>query len=452
MKGDLENISLTDQAYESSSELRRRAQLKTEETIADLKILNGYNIDDDESILSTELQKQIEDIYKNSDSLIEKTEIYEKSLISDSESAETKKMLKNLIAELDAKKEIAEKWFKAFNSTEIKYKETLKLAKEELNGFKLKEITEKISMLPFNAKKLDFVENTEVAGGKNGQKLGKMQLHENISFERLKIFKFKEIEKKGKVFTGPSKIFEVLDNGMYVVGGYVTQTRKSHLLIYDPVKKVKIKEISFEKRIDLLFSSNNKIALSQREDNYSIFTTVKILDENLNLIKEKNKVIKKIKGVDNSYLYLTERFISDNGNVNSNLWLFDWNLNETKTDVVFQLDNPDQPFYLDHSKINQIEKQDNNYVVSIETGYAYVITIFSETGAVLKKFQTHDQPLLFDSKNNMILANLHSDSLSYFDLNEREMFKSVSLKRPRNDTLKLKHIKIDSSDRLYFTQ
>ena len=201
-----------------------------------------------------------------------------------------------------------------------------------------------------------------------------------------------------------------------------------------------------------MFSSNNKIALSQREDNYSIFTTVKILDENLNLIKEKNKVIKKIKGVDNSYLYLTEPFIFDNGNVNSNLWLFDWNLNETKTDVVFQLDNPDQPFYLDHSKINQIEKQDNNYVVSIKTGYAYVITIFSETGAVLKKFQTHDQPLLFDSKNNMILANLHSDSLSYFDLNEREMFKSVSLKRPRNDTLKLKHIKIDSSDRLYFTQ
>ena len=56
-----------------------------------------------------------------------------------------------------------------------------------------------------------------------------------------------------------------------------------------------------------------------------------------------------------------------------------------------------------------------------------------------------------DSKNNIVVANLDKDTLTYFDLNG-ELFKSVSLKRPKNNTYKLKHFKIDSSDRLYFTQ
>jgi len=182
MKGDLENISLTDQAYESSSELRRRAQLKTEEIIADLKTLNGYDINDDESVLSLELQEQIANIYRTSEALIEKTESYEKSLISESETAETKEMLKEILAELDARKKIADNWTSVLNTTGISEKTTLKRAREELNNFKLKEINEKISMLPINAKKLNFVESKIEVGKMNGQKIGDMQLKETISF------------------------------------------------------------------------------------------------------------------------------------------------------------------------------------------------------------------------------------------------------------------------------
>jgi len=76
MKEGLQNSSMN--SYETVSELRRKAQLKTEETIADLKILNGFNINDDESILPTELQLKIETIQKKSEELIEKTESYEK--------------------------------------------------------------------------------------------------------------------------------------------------------------------------------------------------------------------------------------------------------------------------------------------------------------------------------------------------------------------------------------
>lgn len=64
-------------AYETSVEARREAQLKTEETIADLKILNGFEINDDESVMPPELLLEIESIQKTSDELIEKNENYE---------------------------------------------------------------------------------------------------------------------------------------------------------------------------------------------------------------------------------------------------------------------------------------------------------------------------------------------------------------------------------------
>ncbi len=82
--------SSTIKAYETSSEARRKAQLKTEETIADLKMLHGFSINDDESVLPPELQLEIESIQKTNDALIEQTESYEQNLITESESNETK--------------------------------------------------------------------------------------------------------------------------------------------------------------------------------------------------------------------------------------------------------------------------------------------------------------------------------------------------------------------------
>jgi hypothetical protein len=456
MKGDLENISLTDQAYESSSELRRRAQLKTEEIIADLKTLNGYDINDDESVLSLELQEQIANIYRTSEALIEKTESYEKSLISESETAETKEMLKEILAELDARKKIADNWTSVLNTTGISEKTTLKRAREELNNFKLKEINEKISMLPINAKKLNFVESKIEVGKMNGQKIGDMQLKETISFEKLNILKFKEVETKDQVFTLPSRLFEVLDNGMYVIGGFVTHTKQFHLFIYDPIKKVKTREISFNKRVDSLFACNNKIALSQRKGDDTTNSTIKILDENLVVLAEKDITLVYIQSVNQSHLYCTQ------GYAKLNLILFDWNLNETKTDVTFQFSKRDENFFVEpkigffnglpdffRSKIIQLEKRENKYFVNVRSAYSCLM-IFSETGDLNKEISTNGT-FVIDSKNNIILNDPRNNSLTYFDLNG-ETLKSVSLKRPKSDNIRLKHFKIDTKDRLYFTQ
>jgi len=463
MKQYLEHVLLADQAYESSSELRRRAQLKTEETIAELKVLNGYDINDDESVLSSELQKQIEEIYATSEALIEKTETYEKSLVSESETAETKTMLTEILAELDAKKEIADKWTKTLNLTGIKDKQTLKIARVELNGFKLKEINEKIALLPMNAKKLDFVESNVEVGKKNGQKIGNMQLKETISFDKLNILKFREVETKEQSFTLSSRIFEILDNGFYIIAGYSKQTKMSHLFTFDPIKKIRINEVTFDNRIELLFSCNKKIALFHREyTRMGLNSTIKVLDENLNVIKEK-KIAHQLQSVDHSYLYCTEYLMGVNGVIKpSNLVLYDWNLNETKTDIAFQLNKPNEAFYLNFvslngetdylfKKITRLEKKDSKYVVSLNMGNVGRIMIFSETGTLLKEINHPFNNFQIDSRNNIVLAELRIDMLTYFDLNG-EMLKKVILKRTKNNTLTLKYFKMDSSDRLYFIQ
>jgi len=147
MKEGLQNSSMN--SYETVSELRRKAQLKTEETIADLKILNGFNINDDESILPAELQSKIETIQKKSEELIEKTESYEKNLILESESSTIRTKVDEILAELEEKNKVADNWTKVLNSGKLKAKKTLEKAKLELNiKLNLKEINEKISLLP----------------------------------------------------------------------------------------------------------------------------------------------------------------------------------------------------------------------------------------------------------------------------------------------------------------
>jgi len=150
MELDLKNTSL--KAYETSAELRRKAQLKTEETIAELKINNGFNINDEEINLPFELQLEIETIQKNSDALIEKTDSYEQILSSDSQSNE-------LLAEINKMKQKAMHWQ---NSESIKEKIELNQAKFELNDFSLNEIKLKIKFLPVNSNQMLFVEDEQM--------------------------------------------------------------------------------------------------------------------------------------------------------------------------------------------------------------------------------------------------------------------------------------------------
>ena len=79
----------------------------------------------------------------------------------------------------------------------------------------------------------------------------------------------------------------------------------------------------FDKRIDKLFSFKNKIAFSLRKtDQYRYNYVLKIMDENLNMIREIDTAYL-LKSVDESNLYCISR---------RRLQLFDWNLNEIETE------------------------------------------------------------------------------------------------------------------------
>ncbi len=133
LKEDLQNSSSL-KAYETLSEARRKAQLKTEETIADQKMLHGFDINDDESELPPEMQLEIETIQKKNDALIEQTESYEKTLISESESCETKKRIKEILSDLDEKTKTVDDWIgRAFSGSAIK-KYKLNQAKQDLKS------------------------------------------------------------------------------------------------------------------------------------------------------------------------------------------------------------------------------------------------------------------------------------------------------------------------------
>ncbi len=133
IKEDLQNSSSI-KAYEKSLEAKCRAQLKTEETIAELKTLHGFDINDDENVLPTELKLEIESIQNTNDMLIKKTESYEQTLISESESCETKKRIKEILSDLDEKTKTVDDWIgRAFSGSAIK-KYKLNQAKQDLKS------------------------------------------------------------------------------------------------------------------------------------------------------------------------------------------------------------------------------------------------------------------------------------------------------------------------------
>jgi len=444
IKANLQN-SQSIRAYETSSEARRKSQLKTEETIASFKVDNGFKINDDESVLPPELQLEIESIQKTNYALIEQTESYEQNLISESESNETKIRVNEMLAELDEKINVAVDLIDHLGSGILKEKEKLKTTKQELNiKSSLEAINEKISLLPFNAKQVDFAENKH-----DKAEIGEMIIKETISLEKLHLFKFKELEIFDS-FTIPSRIFEILENGTYVVGGFVTSTRKSHLFIYDPIMKTKSRELIIKNKIHELITFKNKIVYAHRKYRYyssGYSFVLNVLDENLNLIKKANTEAI-LSSVDESHLYCIYR--------GKQVELFDWDLNRLKTDVAFQVEDSEKNFFLNTftARIDQFVKRDNKYILNFQTQTNQPpnqLLIFNELGVLLKEHKSVDGHFVLDSNNNVIVNNARNDLICYYDCNGN-LFKTVSYKRPKNFKSIIKQLKIDSVDNIYFGQ
>jgi len=344
LKEELQNSSSI-KAYETCSEARRKIQLKTEEALAELKMLHGFNMNDDESTLPLEMQLEIESIQNTNYSLIEKTQSYEQTLISESESSETKSKVMKILAESNKKIKVVDHLNKLIDLGSLKEKEKIKKSKQDLKS-NLELIKEKIRLLSFNAKQVDFVESTQnVIEIDNKLKIGEMIIKETINFETCSI----------------------------------------------------------------------------------------------------------LKSIDESHLYTISL------DIGFKLTLYDWNLNEINTNVLFQAKDSKRSFYFDsrfHMRysLNQVVKRDNKYFLFLkfEGNHPDELYVYSEFGVLLNKSVIFGE-FVIDSNNNIIVNNKKNDLIEYYDSNG-DLFKTVSYKRPKNERRQISQIKIDSADKIYFGQ
>ena len=415
LESSLKNTS--SKTYESSAELRRKTQLKTEETIAELKILNGFGINDEESTLPLELQFEIEKIQKNSDALIEKTDSYEKMLNSDLDSYK-------LLDEVEKMKRLASHWNSILNSKGISEKTELYQARLELNGFCLKEMKHKIKYLPVNSKQMLFIENQN--------NIGQMQIEETIPYDNLNIFRFSVVS---SYISKPCMTFGLLDNGNLVVTGL----RAFIILIYDPIEKKEIKIKYLDKKIQKIFVYKDKIALFLY---YQARYEIVIMDENLNIINRegtfKHGANDFIIGANDTYLYVNQHF-------RRSIVRKNWDLDETKMELVFQEAKNTDPFFISpyYMYIDQFEKRGK---ISIIKGNGRYFFIFDEIGNLIKKIEINGS-FVVDSKNQIII--LSENKLFYHDLNG-DLVKTVFLEPNIKYKKIVSQIQIDSADKLYF--
>lgn len=88
------------------------------------------------------------------------------------------------------------------------------------------------------------------------------------------------------------------------------------------------------------------------------------MDENLSLIRERN-TCSILKSIDESHSYTISL------DIGFKLTLFDWNLNEINTNVLFQAKDSKRSFYFDSRfhirySLNQVVKRDNKYLLFLK--------------------------------------------------------------------------------------
>jgi len=299
----------------------------------------------------------------------------------------------------------------------------------------LKEIYEKINALPVNEKKMEFVEQNE-------QALGSMLLKEIKNTDALNVVGINYlIELTHNSISQGTFMYGTLDNGTYVISGYNNNSKDYILAIYDPIKKLINKSLTFENKVKFKIWKNQVVAFIRYikgptgHGYYECW--IEIMDENLN--KLKGLIVPyeyTLVGLNESFLYIMNSF--------PNLDIFDWSLNKVDSNLKFQTNDNTEPFYLDfyayrmQNQIIQIEQRNNNYIISdgIET------KILNEKGIKIKSMENGS--FVIDSKNNVII--LKKNTLYYYNL-DGELIKNVTLKGKRKF---LKGMTIDSNDQLHF--
>jgi len=367
-------------------ELRRTIQLNKEETIADLKKSNGFDINDEDiSKLPVKLKERLQSIENKTELMILNVDDYEKRL-----------NLK-LISNSENKTKLIQDINKIIHT----------MTNNDLENKKLEfyDLLNKLKLLIFNNTQLIFIETTS-----------NLLLKKSILIDKSNILIDFEIKNglpairsnKASGNSSSNLLYKRLETGMYVIS--YSFEKKNFIVIYDPNSNEIVKQMNLDKKIfSILTTAKNKILLKYRLDS-RLFC---LLMNHCLEIELNAQVNFYINGADDKYLYCLYKY--------RHLTIYDWYFNEIKTNnIKFQSHNTNIPFYIDKtSEIYQIEIRNNNIIIRFKSKNEKCIQIFDLVGNSIRKIPITSsifKSFKIDSKNRLIIFLSLEKKLNYYDL------------------------------------
>jgi len=443
-------FDLTNSAYfinEECSEIRRQIQLNKEELVMQIKQSNGLNNDDDddddeEIKLSIDIQLKINEIDYLCVKMIESVDTYEQDLNKAFILNEKQKQLLNKEIKLLQKQ--TNHWIAYLNDKKLINDTELNKMKKDLFNFSTENLCDRVKSLILNNTNLKYFKKKD-----DENEIGQLFLKESIQLDNESVL-FNENEMINYFINLHVSDFddynaylkyERLENGTYVIS--YSSGENKFLVIYDPESSQILKKINLDKNLMKMMTAQNKIAIICW---FGSSWWLRIMDEMLNFKFDKKIDHYHLAGVDTSFLYC----IRDK---DFSLILFDWSLNEIKTNVKLQYTNSKQaffiPFYIPLCYI-QIIQLKSMFIVRLDTWFDKTkkcLLIFDEIGNTVKMIEVNGE-FKIDSHNNIIILIKDENKLVYYDAHG-SLFKEVNLKCFKQ--FKILKLYINSNDKLYFS-
>jgi len=416
--------------YDECLELKRIIQLESEETIANIKALNGIDINMEDHLLVTSVFDLVECIKQQSQVAITKIEEYEKEATlywnnNEKFTCDIKNTLKQF-------KQSSHMFVQNLTSTNGKVMKKMRTYSSRLDNL-ISEIINKTSI-----KLIHVNENQEIKNKLNYYVHTKMKATFRTFFRLNHIFNkttFTFIKQLKQTNDLRCVSFDILENSLYLIYFIATDSRNlSYVALYDP----SLNEIKKEKMYPgVRFTDTNinqdLIALLQTS---SLKTSLVIMNLDLEIIHEMFPV-NLISCTNESFIYIRYN--------NFTIQVFDWSLRVVKT-LHLQNNDSNRPFYFKDLCFSRysfdLKVFDNVY--SLKSYKSQII--FNENGLMINDFSVSNFELHRDYKKNLFFFKQTGSMVNFSNLSGQEE-KIIEID---HENYKNTSIKFDSNGKIYF--
>ena len=415
--------------YEECNELKRLVQLDTEERIAHLKQTNDIDINQD-SNLSFELTKKINEINARNDHLINRIEKYEQETVN-----------KCLLSPQ------YETFLNKLNQFRLKFDEFIVESQSKEDERIIKNLVNKIQIEVLESQFNELVK--EVKHFIFDHKLFEYKQVNDTKCLYLQHFltQFKEINLNQILDHNQSHDIKVnlISSNKYLISMKINY-KESSLLVFDSLNNQIESTILLEYRhINTIRIVNNLIAIHCSINYCSNENFLVILNEKLELIEKKSIQSKFLIGADIEGL-----FLKDDIELGSECVKYDWKLNELNINFKFQMKNPNDAFYADLDdesfSIKQLEVHNEKIFIRPGSNLKQLslnesVRIYDLNGRLVCDTKLNGEFRL-DTVNNLLCVLVDDDKLVMFDLDYNSPSKEILILK--ND-LNFKNFMIDSN-------